>query len=198
MDKRKEANQRVKKSITDALFSLMQEKKLSDIRITELIERAGVARASFYRNYGAKEDVLVTLIRDVLDQFSGEMCLNQGVFYTYENILLSFQYFQRNREYVLNLYRSGFASVLLEELNRFHEALEGTMPVASIDKYALYMYIGALFNTALVWLTEEPETPPETLAAFFMKHISDISPARESSEIAEAHGQDDLVRTQKN
>ena len=50
MDKRKEANQRVKKSITDALFSLMQEKKLSDIRITELIERAGVARASFYRN----------------------------------------------------------------------------------------------------------------------------------------------------
>ena len=175
---RKEANQRVKKSITDALFSLMQEKKLSDIRITELIERAGVARASFYRNYGAKEDVLVTLIRDVLDQFSGEMCLNQGVFYTYENILLSFQYFQRNREYVLNLYRSGFASVLLEELNRFHEALEGTMPAASIDKYALYMYIGALFNTALVWLSEEPETPPETLAEFFLARISGMTCVR--------------------
>ena len=198
MDKRKAANQRVKRCITDALFSLMREKSLSDIRITELIARAGVARASFYRNYRAKEDVLVTLIRDVLDQFSEEIRMDQGTFYTYENILLGFQYFQRNREYVLNLYHSGFASVLLEELNCFHEALEGSMLAASVGKYALYMYIGALFNTALVWLTEEPETPPETLAAFFMKHISDISPARESSEIAEAHGQDVLVRAQKN
>ena len=107
------------------------------------------------------------------------MCLNQGVFYTYENILLSFQYFQRNREYVLNLYRSGFASVLLEELNRFHEALEGTMPVASIDKYALYMYIGALFNTALVWLTQEPKTSPEALAEFFLKRVSGMTDGRE-------------------
>ena len=60
MDKRKAANQHVKRCITDALFSLMREKNLSDIRITELIARAGVARASFYRNYRAKEDVLVT------------------------------------------------------------------------------------------------------------------------------------------
>ena len=180
MDKRKAANQRVKRCITDALFSLMREKNLSDIRITEMIARAGVARASFYRNYRAKEDVLVTLIRDVLDSFSEEVRLDQGTFYTYDNILLSFQYFQRNREYVLNLYHSGFASVLLEELNRFHEALEGSMPAASVGKYALYMYIGALFNTALVWLTEEPDTPPETLAEFFLKRISGMTCGRES------------------
>ena len=175
MDKRKAANQRVKRCITDALCSLMQEKNLSDIRITELIERAGVARASFYRNYRAKEDVLVTLIRDVLDSFGEEIRLDQGTFYTYENILLSIQYFQRNRDYVLNLYRSGFVTVLLEELNRFHEALEGSMPSASVGTYALYMYIGALFNTALVWLTEEPETPPDALAEFFLARISGMA-----------------------
>lgn len=179
MDKRKAANQRVKQCITDALFSLMREKNLSDIRITELIERAGVARASFYRNYRAKEDVLVTLIRDILDQFGKEIRLDQGTFYTYENVLLSFRCFQKNREYVLNLYQSGFASVLLEELNRFHEALEGSMPAASIGKYALYMYIGALFNTALVWLTQEPETPPESLAEFFLKRISGMTGVQE-------------------
>ena len=175
MDKRKAANLRVKQHITDALFALMREKNLSDIRITELIERAGVARASFYRNYRAKEDVLVTLIRDVLDQFSEEIRLDQGTFYTYENVLLIFRYFQRNREYVLNLYHSGFSSVILEELNRFHEALEGSMPAASIGKYALYMYIGALFNTALVWLKETPETPSEALAEFFLKRIREMT-----------------------
>lgn len=116
--------------------------------------------------------------------------MDQGTFYTYDNILLSFRYFQRNRAYVLNLYHSGFSSILLEELNRFHEALEGSMPAASIGRYALYMYIGALVNTALVWLTQDPETPPETIAAFFLKRISGLTGGQESSETAgkeEAH-----------
>ena len=93
MDKRKAAQQRVKRCITDALFSPLEGKSLSDIRITEIIERAGVARASFYRNYRTKEDVLVTLIRDVIERFGEEMRLDQGAFYTYENVLLSFRYF---------------------------------------------------------------------------------------------------------
>ena len=66
MDKRKEENLRVKKSITAALFSLVQEKQLADIHITEIIRKAGVARVSFYRNYCSKEDIVVTLIRDIL------------------------------------------------------------------------------------------------------------------------------------
>ena len=184
MDKRREANQRVKKCITDALFSLLEEKRLSDIRISEIIERAGVARASFYRNYRTKEDVLVTLIRDVLERFGEEMRLDQGTFYTYENILLSFRYFQNNREYILNLCRSGFVSILLEELNHFHESVEGSMPVASIDKYELYLYIGALLNTALIWLHQGCETPVEALAAFFLERTSRM--LRESGAATES------------
>ena len=54
MDKRKEENIRVKKSITEALLKLMHEKSFSDISITEIIRSAKVARASFYRNYDFK------------------------------------------------------------------------------------------------------------------------------------------------
>ena len=172
MDKRREANLRVKRRITNALFSLMREKSLGDIFITEIVEAAGVARASFYRNYRSKEDVLVTLVRDALDSFREEIDWEHGGFYCYENILLSFQYFQKYREYVLNLYRSGFTSVLLEELNQFHESVVGTMPVTSVQKYELYMYIGALLNTALVWLSEGEKNSAEELAAFFHRGVS--------------------------
>lgn len=168
MDKRKEANMRVKESITNTLFSLMAEKSLADIHITELVDGAGVARASFYRNYCSKEDVLVTLIRDILDEFRDEMRMEQGSFYTYENVLLSFQYFKRYRDYVLDLYRSGFLSVLLEELNHFHESIEGSMASSSIEKYQLYLYIGALLNTAVVWLSTDGKTRPEDMARFFL------------------------------
>lgn len=168
MDKRKEANQRVKQSITQALFDLMQTKSLAEIHITEIIRAAGVARASFYRNYASKEDVLITLIREVLADFRQEIRYEDGNFYTYHNLLLCFQYFQKYRAYVLDLCRSGFASALLEELNLFHESIEGTMPAASVQKYQLYMYTGALFNTALVWLTGDQKIPAEALAEFFL------------------------------
>lgn len=54
MDKRKEANIRVKSSIVDALFMLMKRKPISEITVTEIIKKAGVARVSFYRNYTSK------------------------------------------------------------------------------------------------------------------------------------------------
>ncbi|MCI7813416.1 MAG: TetR/AcrR family transcriptional regulator [Lachnospiraceae bacterium] len=152
MDKRKEANMRVKNSITKALFHLMHEKSFSDISISELIRVAGVARVSFYRNYDSKEDVLVTLIEDVLEQFRDTIDWSKTDYYTYGNIYRSFEYLEKYGDFVLDLYRFGYASILLGKLNQFHEDIAGIMPNNSIEKYQLYMYMGALFNTAIMWL----------------------------------------------
>lgn len=168
MDKRKVENLRVKESITETLFSIMSEKSLADIHITELVEKAGVARASFYRNYSSKEHVLVTLIRDVLEEYRSEITDQNGTFYIYENVLLSFQYFKKYRTYLLDLYHSGFYAVLLEELNDFHANIAGTMLNTSVEKYELYMYIGALLNTAIKWLLEDEEKiSTEEIARYF-------------------------------
>ena len=50
MDKRKERNRIVRTAITDAVFELMKKKQLDDITVTEIIQKAQVARISFYRN----------------------------------------------------------------------------------------------------------------------------------------------------
>ena len=50
MDKRKEANLRVRRQITDTLFALMQKKSLSEITVSEIVKGAGVARAYIYLN----------------------------------------------------------------------------------------------------------------------------------------------------
>ena len=44
--------------ITAAILDLMQEQDLSDLTISQICEQAGVGRASFYRNFSSKEDVL--------------------------------------------------------------------------------------------------------------------------------------------
>ena len=45
MDKRKIANAAVKKKITDSLFLLMQNNDIAKITVTEIVEKAQVARA---------------------------------------------------------------------------------------------------------------------------------------------------------
>lgn len=169
MDKRTQENMRVKMCITDALFDLMQEKSISEITVTEIIRKAGVARASYYRNYESKEDVLVTLIRDVLEYFRMTMEYDLADGITYEHMARCFAFFKEFGEYALNLYESGFASLILDELNQFHEMLAGTMPASSIERYELYMYMGALFNTVMNWLQSGAKESPEEMAKLFCR-----------------------------
>lgn len=183
MGKRKEANLRVRQQITGTLFSLMKRKPLSEISITELVEGAGVARASFYRNFSSKEDVLVSLIQDTTEDLAKVLDLSGETMYTYENILLSFQCFHNHRDEILCLYHAGLVSILLEELNRFHESLAGNMPSSSIEKYELYIYIGALTNTAGVWLLDGEKNTPEEMARFFLSAISGLHPGNDARSV---------------
>ncbi|MGN0407185.1 MAG: TetR/AcrR family transcriptional regulator, partial [Bacteroides sp.] len=116
MDKRKEANRRVKESITTALLHLLNQKSISEISVSEIISSAGVARASFYRNYASKENVITTLIADVLESFRDNIQFDGNDFYTYENVHKSFEYFSQYADQVLDLHRFGYGSILLEML----------------------------------------------------------------------------------
>lgn len=167
MDKRKEANLRVKKSITESLLHLLEHKSISQITITEIIQDAGVARASFYRNYASKESVITTLISDILEEYRIKMKSDVDNIYTYENIRLGFDFFSRYEGLILDLHRFGYGSIVLDMLNQFHEDVAGTMPYASIEKYKLYIYSGALYNTALTWLRTGRHETAEEITDYF-------------------------------
>ncbi len=53
--------------VKEALFSLMEKKPFSKITITEVVERSGTSRASFYRNFLGLEDVIFAWSIDYLD-----------------------------------------------------------------------------------------------------------------------------------
>ena len=66
-----------------------------------------------------------------------------------------------------DLYLFGYGSILLEKLNQSHEIAAGTMPSYSIEKYKLYMYIGALYNTAVIWIGNGAKENTEDIARMF-------------------------------
>lgn len=79
MDKRIEANRNTRLRIIRATVRLLGEKKLSDVSATDIVEEAGVARASYYRNFDSKEDVLLDAGRMIIDDFKKNMQGIEGV-----------------------------------------------------------------------------------------------------------------------
>ena len=55
-------------TIYEALVKLMGEKRFADIRVTDLVEQAQLARATFYRSFDVQEDVLRWRCDQVLDE----------------------------------------------------------------------------------------------------------------------------------
>ena len=171
MNKRTEINKAVKRKIADALLLLMREKSIADVTVTEIVNAAGVARVTFYRNYSSKENVLTTLIDDALDELRGGRDYAEIDGMTHAHVLSAFNMFYKRRSDVYDLYHSGFATLLLERLNDFHAAVAGGMPSSSADKYSVYMYMGAMFDMAVNWIEGGCVESPECIAEVFCKHL---------------------------
>ena len=59
----------VKERIEIALVHLMEEKPFPEITVTDLIQKAEVARVSFYRNFSSTADVIKSLTDKMADTF---------------------------------------------------------------------------------------------------------------------------------
>ena len=45
-------------SVVEGLWELLEDKSVEKISVSELVERAGIGRVTFYRNFSNKEEVL--------------------------------------------------------------------------------------------------------------------------------------------
>ena len=64
-----EKNSYVRTQITQTLLNMMEMEDLDKIAIGTLVKKAGVARASFYRNYNSKEDVIQEHLSTLLKEW---------------------------------------------------------------------------------------------------------------------------------
>ena len=123
-DKRYEANRQVKLKIARALTKLMDTKAFSDISVTDIIATAGVARASYYRNFHSKEEVLIKITDDIMEEYRKRAEKLENDFFSYEAILLIFRYFKTYKKFILSVYKAGLAYIYLD---LFDQELENHM-----------------------------------------------------------------------
>lgn len=137
-----EKNSYVKRQIVQALLALMEERAFSEISICALTERACVGRASFYRNFESKEDVLRQETERLMREWESEWAQRESA--APEDFLTELlNFYQRHAAFYLLLYRAGQSGVLLDAMLRSADITPELPNAAAYLKSAMaYMLYG--------------------------------------------------------
>ena len=110
-----EKNTYVRSQILAALLKMMQEQPFADISISALVSTAQVGRASFYRNFTDKEDVLRQENARLTAQWKRSYEAEERA--APNELLISLlDFYKEHFDFYLALYRAGLSDMLLQTL----------------------------------------------------------------------------------
>ena len=146
--------------ITDALFELLKTRELPKITVTELIKKAGVCRASFYRNFYLTEDVIRQYGSDMYAQINRTIPLNPGGIY--EHILAVNTYLYTQRERLTLIEKRGLYHLLEEPIMEQCIYQLQRLGIWS-NHYQAEFYAGASTHMLRVWARRNFAESPEEI-----------------------------------
>lgn len=159
--------QKTHKALLGALRELLSEKSFDEISVSELCDRAQTRRATFYKHFGDKTELLAYMIQELQREYNArtETPLNENVpgagpvrIFCY---LLDF--LDENRDMVRTILNSNGKTVVLSVLNeQLERDMKGHFRAFARAKAGqdtdpellAVLYSGAVINCAQWWLTK--------------------------------------------
>lgn len=155
--------------IIDAFFSLLREHDYYAIDVTKISKKAGVSRATFYRIFQSKEDIIKAYFERSELEFLNIHAPMNPYSDPKEFIYLCFEKLGKEKENLLALYSQGLIHYLSEAINAgiekdFAEHKRG-------DKATAYLYAGAVYNLEVYYLANGASDTPENLTQEFLRFL---------------------------
>ena len=150
---------RYKEYIQEALIELLNKKPIKEISITDLTEKAGIARSTFYRYYSSLDEVIDDYILSIFAKMRKEKSLNFNIQSTVRGFL---EIFYDYREFFRLLVRRG----LIERVQRFlfnvcYEGIKNLGRNSQINELEAYYYGGASSGFIIGVIIGDYEVPIE-------------------------------------
>ena len=162
-------NHPVKIYYTEALLALLKKKSFSAISINDLVRKSGASRASFYRNYTCKEEI----VEDFLAEIFGELFEKHPLdaHNMRDEVLCIFTEIYATREKLIVLGRAG----LLDNIDRFlyRETLSAIHQLGVWNnRYQPHFFAGATSAMIKAWVEYGMKESPEQMAGIFFRTLS--------------------------
>ena len=150
-----ESNRITKESLEISLLQLLEKKELTKITISELVERAGVSRAAFYRNYDSKEEILQK-ITDKLEQFNMRTELYQVWLFLFKEVKKEARILSLAVDYNLEKLLTSAVFDFLEKQNSSRK---------EASTYMNSFWSSAVVSVLIKWTKDGMRVPAEKIAS---------------------------------
>lgn len=164
-------NQAIKDYITQALILLMAEKPFGEIHISEITTKAGVNRASFYRNFSSKEDILHQYLRRQFDEHFQAIALAGQLRHTRDIFVNIFAFLKNCEQMLFVLYDQDFSHLLLD----FIKDCCGARAEQDNDlAYKNALIMGVVFGAVDEWIRRGCVQSPDEMADKVARYLGEI------------------------
>ena len=116
MARKNEAHDAVVESLTQALLLMMEQKPLAQINISELCEKAGVSRVSFYRNFDSMEQILLQHFIRCTDDWWADFKKKDSAAMSESFWSELLEQYRKNKRLVQLLYENGVSHIIKEHI----------------------------------------------------------------------------------
>ena len=141
----------------------MKDKPVGDISISELCDLAGIGRASFYRNFESKEDILRSYINKIFKEWTDESYQKENLPLN-ELLGLMFAHFEKHRDFYTLLNERNLVFLLKDVIIE----LCGPKPEHSrLEAYAKAYIAYTLYGWIEVWFQRGMKESAEEIAGMF-------------------------------
>lgn len=165
-----EANRITRDALKNSLVTLMNEKDFKSITISELTKLSGVSRCAFYRNYNSKEDILLEISKDTIQEIYQVLSKSKN-----KN---SFMWYKKCFEQIKKYYKIAKllivdASIPIQELYR--NIIKKKENTNSKDEYKELSYESALSSIIFRWLNTDMKESEEEMASLCTELFEKVS-----------------------
>lgn len=173
---------KTKKVLLDSLTTLMKEKKVNKITVTELTSLADVNRSTFYLYYNDIFDMVDKVETEIIKNFSNAFEEFSTKDATYENRLSFFTYVF---EFVKD--NSAMCEILLGPdgeysfIEKFKRVLKNSQPnlnhkkIEVKNEFFIPFIVSGCIGAIQHWLKDDMKTPISEIAGFITNMISNSS-----------------------
>lgn len=137
-----------KNDLADALVMLMQKTDYSKISIQDIVDKAGLSRMAYYRNFASKDEVLIFYLDRVTDQFIQETKVDFDALSLPDYITVLFSHLKRQALIGQLLLKNDLLHYIKNEFDRIFEGKAKTPN----EVYTYSFIAGGLFNIYSKWL----------------------------------------------
>jgi len=166
----------------EALYKLLETNEYNKIKISEIIIKAGISRATFYRNFTTKDDVVILRVKRFFEQFY------MNISYHYKNtdqgdarfLIQSYFNLVHEEEKVIStiikcnleyLMVEGILKIINTQREQFYKLIK---PNEQTEKYTMEIVASSAWTLLSRWIKNGKKETAEELVEIYLSTFKSV------------------------